>query len=342
MRRTHLCTGRRERGALIAAALALFTLRLAAADPASANGEEPRCLACHGLANLAARDDASGVVRDFSVPAAAFASSVHGRLTCGQCHEDVRGFPHRFAGARSKVTCDKDCHARDGEGRPYSHRAEALDFSISVHRPRDDGRQPDRPTCLTCHGGGNAHAIVRAATVTPRERLARCASCHDDGPMMARNDVEPDAVRSYARSFHYKAVTFGAARAAVCPDCHTAHRVLPPSDPRASIHAAALPATCGQTSCHTGARTNFAISGANHLDLRIRRESVLFVEEKLFELLTAGTMAMLVVGIVLDVQKKIGFAVIASAAMLRLRRTAARAFGGGRRAVRVVRWLLVE
>lgn len=172
--------------------------------------------------------------------------------------------------------------------------------------------------------------------------MALCADCHDDRARMARNAVEPEAVSSYKRSFHYKAIKFGARQAAVCQDCHTTHRIRPPSDSTSSVAPAALSTTCGQTACHPGARTSFAVSGANHLDLRIKREPILWAEEWLFRTLTAGTMAMLVVGIVLDVQKTFGWVAVATGAARRLRRRLDVPLAASRRTIRFVRWLLVE
>lgn len=172
--------------------------------------------------------------------------------------------------------------------------------------------------------------------------MALCVDCHDDRARMTRNHVEPDAVSSYRRSFHYKAIKFGARQAAVCQDCHTTHRILPPWDSRSSVAPAALPATCGQAACHPGARTRFAVSGANHLDLRVKHEPVLRAEEWLFWILTAGTMAMLVVGIVLDVQKKFGWFVLVKRVAGRARRRLDAVSVLGRHTIRLARWLFVE
>ena len=68
--------------------------------------------------------------------------------------------------------------------------------------------------------------------------------------------------------------------------------------------------TCGKSGCHDGAKINFAMSGANHLKLRVDKEPILYWEEKMFQILTGGTMAMLVVGIILDVQKRFGWLVV--------------------------------
>ncbi|MGE3958178.1 MAG: hypothetical protein AB7H96_15790 [Vicinamibacterales bacterium] len=277
-----------------------------AQDPGAGRQPSGRCDTCHGMQNLAVRDAPQGPVRSFSVPLEAFHRSVHASLTCQQCHQDTAGYPHRLDQPRQPVSCDQDCHATGADGQPYTHAAIARDVAVSVH-VTDDHPAAHTSTCLTCHGSGNPHAIAPVKGLAPAARMATCVACHDDEERMARAGADTEAVASYRRSFHSKAITFGATSAAVCQDCHTAHRVLPASDARSSIAAAALPATCGQSACHPGARANFAVSGANHLDLRVRREPLLMAEEWMFWLLTSGTMAMLVVGIVLDLQKKFGW-----------------------------------
>jgi len=178
--------------------------------------------------------------------------------------------------------------------------------------------------------------------------MALCARCHEDRKLMAKHDVPVDMVASYRRSFHYKAIRFGGGgkRTAVCSDCHTAHIVLRPGDPRSTIAAANLTKTCGQAKCHAGAGRNFAVSGANHLDLRISQEPVLWFEEKFFLVLTGGTMLMLLVGIVLDVQRKFGWLALARRP---LRALAGRLVGlrpalarSGRRGARLARRLLLD
>jgi hypothetical protein len=332
-----------ERSTMVATVVMAVMLlaRVAAAQPA-APGDSSRCLTCHGMSNLASRESGSAPVHNFSVSPQTFSVSVHGQLACQQCHGEIGSYPHRLEDGRAKVTCAQACHAQDRDGRPYSHTTTVADFETSVHRSGASGDPTDRPTCLSCHGKGDPHAIERARGQSPRARMALCADCHDDRARMARTHVEPDAVSSYKRSFHYKAITFGERQAAVCQDCHTTHRILAPSDPRSSVAPAALPVTCGQTSCHPGARPHFAVSGANHLDLRVKREPILLAEEWLFRMLTAGTMAMLVVGIVLDVQKAFGWIALLKGIAGRARRRLDAVSAIGRRAVRFARWLLVE
>jgi hypothetical protein len=137
--------------------------------------------------------------------------------------------------------------------------------------------------------------------------MSLCVTCHENRALMASKHVDEDAVQSYRQSFHYKAIRFGETNTAVCQDCHTVHRILPSDSAASSIGAKNIASTCGQQNCHPGVNMNFAMSGANHLGFRIGKNAVLFAEEKLFVVLTLGTMSMLVIGILLDVQKKYGW-----------------------------------
>ncbi len=334
----------------------------ASAGPVRVSAAAPRaevdCLKCHSLPNLGYRDGAGAPLRSFTVARGVFHASAHGKLACRQCHVEIDSFPHPPAAQRAHVTCDRDCHAVDSAGRTYTHAQIAAEFRESVHGDSvvtlptgatRRGVDPDDPTCLTCHGGGEAHAIVPVAKVTRAAKMALCVRCHDDRAMMERHGVSAEAVTAYRRSFHYKAVRFGVTGTAICIDCHTTHHILPATDVRASIAPAALTKTCGQKGCHAGAQRNFSISGANHLDLRVEREPLLWFEEKFFLLLTGGTMLMLLVGIVLDVQRKFGWVVLARRAacglarggrgLARLHPALARS---GRRGLRLARQLLID
>ncbi len=281
---------------------------LAAATPLGAQAvRNDVCLACHAMANLGYREP-DGSTRRFVVSPARFGRSVHARLACVQCHAGDAAYPHDGSAAAARPTCASDCHATDSTGHPYTHARQAVELRASVHGRADDR---DNPGCLTCHGAGDAHAVTRIASAPPAVRMASCVGCHDDARMMARSRVSADAVASYRRSFHYKAIRFGGTQTAGCSDCHTSHRVMRPDDPRSSVARPHLAATCGRSGCHPGAQLPFAGSGANHLDLRVAREPVLLIEERLFLMLTAGTLAMLLVGIVLDIQKKFGWPALA-------------------------------
>jgi len=272
-----------------------------------------RCLKCHNMENFAFRHTLSygEHLHDFSVNADTFQASVHGSIACQQCHTDITEYPHPFVEERARVSCGADCHATDSSGKTFSHQVVFGEFQSSVHRKGLTRENQDSPNCTTCHGSGNPHGIQKAKqAVAIREKMALCVSCHANQAMMEKNLVDPNAVSSYKRSFHYKAIRFGETNTAVCQDCHTVHHILPKDSASSSISTANISNTCGQQKCHPGAAMNFSMSGANHLALRIEREPILWWLEKFFVILTAGTLAMLIVGILLDIQRKFGWVIL--------------------------------
>ncbi|MFN8589020.1 MAG: glycosyltransferase family 39 protein [Candidatus Eisenbacteria bacterium] len=271
--------------------------------------ERVRCLECHGMPGLLVRDSLRGDARLLTVPPAAFAASVHGTLDCTQCHDDVRRYPHARGtpAAPRRVRCADDCHAPGTAETRARHAAVAAEYARSRHAAGEHAADSTHaaPACAYCHGGGDPHAVRPVRERASRAGLlAQCEPCHADGERMAARGVEPGAVPSYRRSFHARALALGSARAAVCVDCHTAHGVRAPSDTASTVHARRLSATCGRDGCHRGVQLRFAMSGANHLGLRVARDPVLARVKAFF-----GGFGLLVVlvfgaGVLADAQRR--------------------------------------
>lgn len=266
--------------------------------------ETARCLECHGVPGFVVRDSVHRAPRLLTVSADAHAKSVHGALACTQCHGEVRRYPHELGADRPRVGCDADCHAVDTAGRAVRHTAAAADYARSVHRRGVTARPEGSPDCDDCHGGDPHGVRPVRELASPQARLESCAPCHDDAERMAVRGVATDAVASYRQSFHFKALSLGSPRAAVCTQCHGAHGVRAPQDTLSSVHPRRLPATCGQQGCHRGVKLPFAMSGANHLALRVARDPTLTMVETLFGWLGAIVLLVLGAGVALDVQRR--------------------------------------
>lgn len=310
------------RAAAAAIALAgLCAAAVAAAGPAPASPDhrlppgplafEPRatdaCLPCHGLPGFFVADSTGRRMRLLTVDADAFRASAHGKLACTDCHPEIVRYPHEVAATRARVACDAACHARDAEGREYRHAAQVAEYRAGVHRAGLERADSASPDCAYCHGGGDPHAIGADPDRWSRaEHVARCAPCHDDRALMRAAKVEPDAVASWRESFHARAIRFGSDRAATCQHCHGVHLVRAPDDTASTVHPAHLPRTCGQQDCHEGARLNFAMSGANHLALRARREPALAATALLFGGAGLGIVLLLGAAVALDALRRAG------------------------------------
>ncbi len=260
-----------------------------AGEPAAValSEESEACMACH-----------SGDMEEApTVNLAAHLKSPHAEQDCQSCHaEYTADYPHTAAMKISRVDC-ATCHDTEA-------------FDTSVHA-RPDKLSGDHPTCASCHvGGTDPHAIKFVSTErspeawTRAEKTEACAECHSDTERMKRYGVDPDAVPSYHESFHGKALLrFEMDHSAGCVDCHKAHDVLSPSNPLAPTNPANLEATC--SSCHTGAKMNFAMSGANHLRLKVKQSPILQIEHFFFHWLTLGTILFLLGGVALDLRRKV-------------------------------------
>jgi cytochrome b subunit of formate dehydrogenase len=197
----------------------LAFLATLAASRAARAVEAEECLGCHG-------DRVEG---------AAFDASAHAALGCAACHTDIDAYPHpEEPAAPDCATC---------------HPAPVGALAQSVHGAVAD--------CAACHG--DVHRIV--PHTEPRSAVhwsalaSACAHCHADGE--PTDDARLPLLRpvdAYARSVHARAVSAGR-RGAVCSDCHGAHDIARPGDPRSPLASAAVPRTCG--ACHAAEEAAF-------------------------------------------------------------------------------------
>ncbi|MRR57634.1 MAG: cytochrome C [Deltaproteobacteria bacterium] len=260
----------------------LVMLALSLARPASAeNGmaiDASTCLKCHGD----------------KIPAASFAASVHGKNACTSCHVVITEVDGHTMGAipAAKVKCSRchkkeaaehyasvhmlndinctDCHGDIHSITPWKkdkrkviekcqqcHDQEASDYLQSSHGKALMAGKQDSPACNDCHG---LHEIKplgdRSSPQHTRFHSMVCMKCHSDEKMMKRNGVFTLAVETYEDSYHGKNFRLGyPERVAGCADCHTAHKVLPASDPASSVSSGNLLHTCRK--CHANASTLF-------------------------------------------------------------------------------------
>ncbi|MFQ5794121.1 MAG: cytochrome c3 family protein [Candidatus Bipolaricaulia bacterium] len=111
-------------------------------------------------------------------------------------------------------------------------------------------------TCVDCHGGdGTVTGMEAMAPETGfKGRPKRsgipelCASCHADPVAMRSYDIPTDQYAQYRTSQHGIRLAAGDTDVAVCTDCHTAHRILSPEEPRSSVYPENVPETCAR--CH--------------------------------------------------------------------------------------------
>jgi len=175
-------------------------------------------------------------------------ASVHAEkgVTCAQCHTDIHTHTYWKNDKRIVVAKCIQCHDKEAV------------YQKSVHGKGVAAGNMDSAACHDCH---NLHAIEKLTggnDHNSREFHTKvCMKCHSDQKMMARNKVTTVAVKSYMESYHGKNYRLGFPdKVAGCADCHTAHSVLPKSDPQSSINPANLVKQCA--ACHPKATPLFA------------------------------------------------------------------------------------
>jgi cytochrome b subunit of formate dehydrogenase len=242
-----------------------------AIDPAT-------CLGCHSN----------------KISATAFAASVHGKNACTSCHVEITDLAKHMRGEVKvrKVLCER-CHKRETAEHYLSvhiakgvmcadchtdihthtywkkdkrkvvakciqcHDRESV-YRNSVHGKAVTSGNQDSAACNDCHNLHEIKALGDQKSHQNREFHTKvCMKCHADEKLMKRNNVVTVAVKSYLESYHGKNYRLGfPEKVAGCADCHSAHEVLPPKDPKSSVNSANLVKTCGQ--CHKKATSLFA------------------------------------------------------------------------------------
>ena len=210
-------------------------------DQGMADGD---CLRCHAETALKAAADG----RSLRVDASEVRRSRHARVSCSQCHSEVNASRLRPCETITRKVDCASCHAEVGQ-----------QYQRNVHGQLVARQDPNAPTCKECHG---THEVLgkldpRSASFPPNVP-ALCARCHREGSKAAVRYAgsQHEIIEHYTESIHGKGLLrSGLTVTATCTSCHTAHGVLPRSDPDSSVNPRNVPATCGR--CHHGIQEQF-------------------------------------------------------------------------------------
>ena len=195
--------------------------------PAWADGNAD-CLECH----------------DDVVDAKRFLDSVHREQECVFCHQDVElneEFEH--ATPVAPVDC-AECHEEEGTRHAASIHGQVLAAGGEMGALA--------PHCWDCHGSHYVRPPSDPTSPTNFFNIAiTCGKCHREGSPVSRSHemAQTSILRNYSMSLHAKGVyQKGLIGAAVCTSCHTAHDILPRTDPASSVHPDHVVETC--RACH--------------------------------------------------------------------------------------------
>ena len=200
--------------------------------------ENVECLACHGEKGLTS--ERRGRTVSLYVAEKAFAGSVHGELACVSCHADLQGKELPHGAPLGKVDCGT------------CHEAETKQHAGSLHGKAMKRGDALAPTCASCHGVHDIRpARDPASPVSPLKVPYTCGKCHQEGTQVMRlRTIHQDRIlENYSESIHGEGLLRkGLIVAPHCASCHSAHNILPHTDPASSIARVNIARTC--TRCH--------------------------------------------------------------------------------------------
>ena len=208
--------------------------------PHPAGVAKPACAQCHPQV---ASENAKGVHGQ------ARARGNQAAPDCGVCH----GSPHetlRTASQQFRQAVPDTCG--------MCHKEVVDQYRASVHGKALMEGVRNAPLCTDCHG---EHSILAhsqpASPVNAGHIRDTCAGCHGNVRLSRKFGLPSDRVLTFDASYHGLAGKSGSQSVANCASCHGYHNILPSSDPKSTVNAKNLPATCGH--CHAGAGSRFAL-----------------------------------------------------------------------------------
>ncbi len=185
--------------------------------------------------------DCHGPDGEPSVNMPAFEASVHGFLSCTDCHagadENIDEHPLNL----KPVSCE-DCHPQEVE-----------DLAGSLHAEL---------RCTQCHTGIHELDPENSIVGNGDAMLQMCGRCHAnrDELSLAEGEIRPDVsqfrnlppqhsiIAHYRQSAHHSVVDESGRVAATCADCHGAHDILKRTNEKSRTARSNLSDTCGR--CH--------------------------------------------------------------------------------------------
>ncbi|MDP2958275.1 MAG: cytochrome c3 family protein [Longimicrobiales bacterium] len=259
---------------------------LAAHSGAAAQAPRPSCESCHGeLEFLRQHVSTLDEARALLAPVGVLTASAHGEMTCTDCHDGFRRFPHPDASTTTPcASCHEvmaakwregmhalddaaectDCHgihdvrSREALSEPEGIRAMRSACASCHYEPRTPAWDPhaDSVSCASCH---EPHATLpseeEGATTHVLNQATTCGACHEEQAASWRDDVHGHAAPEVAMPGGQ--VPEGASRAEppACTGCHGAHGIIPPDD---AGFRTEMVARCSH--CHERFRESFADS----------------------------------------------------------------------------------
>jgi hypothetical protein len=215
------------------------------------------CLSCHKDESLS-KKDAGGRTVVLFVSEAGFKHSVHGKLSCSDCHVGIRDDAHAEGGKKAadrRVNCGA-CH----------QQAEK-EYRQGLHSKMIMKGTERAAYCNDCHGRHNILPSKDLKSMTHPSNIAKtCNRCHSDVEF-----VKQHALGASLPGDLFKGSVHGKTGDVTCTSCHGSHNVRSLIDPKSTIFRSNIPQTCG--ACHPEITKQFTESIHGGLAARGRSDS---------------------------------------------------------------------
>ena len=243
---------------LTVAAICGFLIALTGTTPANAAAtklDNAGCLSCHdskkSKLSIAGTGDEKRTLNH--VDTRKFGKSIHAGMQCVACHTNIvdSQAKHKKLATASPPNCIS-CHeklwdAAKKDGQTAEKKSLGVvaqniqDYKASFHAtPDKDNPGKAKATCEDCHSSHEFNV--------PPVGSERRTAWHKTIPDTCGAKCHEDQLEAYAASIHGEAVLDkGDVKAAVCTDCHSAHKVANTSSDKFKL---ANVNTCGD--CHKG------------------------------------------------------------------------------------------
>ncbi len=231
----------------------------------SSGDTKATCIVCHN--NMVGTIEYQGKQIELNVDGERFEKSVHGFLSCTDCHLRFQENPHQPPSGEvpeelrpimEKVSLKAKVDPVALVACYNCHQEVYEDVLSSVHgRNITEKQSTDGAFCIDCHG--SAHYIVSseddASAVSQFKVVETCGNCHGSPELAEKYGIEANVMKSYFESFHGKKHLLGHTKAPTCVNCHGAHAIKTKDDPTSPVFGTNKIKTCGN--CHKGANEKF-------------------------------------------------------------------------------------